>query len=174
MRGIDVFSLCAGAVGLVADFISLGGLVVTSNSEKAPSLLVWLTVLSSIVYSSAFLNFYTRKRMHDRYIRSYQNPRQIVSKDNLKVIEDGTESATALFCYPTIIVYTTMAFYLDDDYFFDGLGSIVWQNSTLLACVRGVIYGGIASAIVCLAINSAIAKVYEALEPRYKTEGARK
>ena len=174
MRGIDLFSLCAGAVGLIADFISLGGLVITSNSENAPSLLVWLAVLSSIVYSAAFLNFYTRKRMHHKYIRSYQNPLQIVSKENFRVIENGTESVTALFCYPTIIMYTAIAFYLDDDYFFDGLGSIVWQNSTVLACARGIIYGGIASAIICLLINSAITRIYEAFEPRYKSENSSK
>lgn len=174
MRTIDIFSVCAGGVGLIADFISLGSLVITSNSEKAPSLLVWLIVLLSVVYSAAFLNFYTRKKMHGRYVRSYQNPLQIVSKENFRVIENGAESVTALFCYPMIIGYITMAFYIDDDYLFDGLGNIVWQNSTLLACVRGIIYGGIASAIVCLSINSTVAKIYEALEPRYKSEEPRR
>lgn len=67
LSNLDIFALCTGIIGLLADVISLYGIVNSSDTTSKNSASgIWLIELFAIVYSVMFINFLIRKFFHNK------------------------------------------------------------------------------------------------------------
>ena len=71
LSNLDIFALATGIIGLLADVISLYGIVNSSDTSKNSTSGIWVIGLFAIVYSATFMNFLIRKFFHKK--KGYAN-----------------------------------------------------------------------------------------------------
>ena len=161
LNSIDKFGIVTGLIGLVADCVSLGSLFAISKSAQNPSFYIWLLVLLSIVYSIALVNFYARRYFRRRNLKNSLE----LSSASYRYIEKGTQSVTYLIGLPILICYFILAFFVDNNLFFDDIS--IFFHDIRLPITRGLFYGGGFAWLVCYYSNLLILNIYTAFDPSY-------
>jgi hypothetical protein len=154
LSNIDKFGLGTGLIGLVADVVSLAGLFTFSSSAQGTPIPIWIFVLISLIYSIAATNFYARRYFCKRVIR--RNER--LSRQELRRVEEGTASVTALISFPTLIAYFTFAFFAESEFF---------RLYFIQSITRGLCIGGLVAFLVVYCSQTLIRSIYRAFDPVY-------
>ncbi len=163
LSNLDKFSIVTGIIGLLADCISLGGVFVISKRSQTASFHIWILVLLTIIYSIALINFYSRSYFHKRSLLEYQEAKT----RKYRRIERGTQSITILIGFPLLICYFTLAFFVNNDLFFDEFFAYPYMHSIRLPITRGLLYGTIVAAIVCTFSHEIARNIYKAFDHSY-------
>jgi hypothetical protein len=199
MKASDVFSVFAGAVGLLADFIGLGGLLIVSRSSSSASPIIWVLVFVGILYSIAFTSFIVRRRMFKTFseqikalntrrtatvstemrrerakVEALNVDRRARINSYVKKIDSGVLSATLLVGIPLSVCFFLAVFYADATEYgfvleFLPLLSIGYED-LIYTLVGGIFYGSFLGYTVVLIIDQVVRRIYLALEADYPEE----
>ena len=181
VKATDIFGWVTGSVGLIADVVGLGGLVVASRVEQSNQFFVWVLLFLMTLYSVVLVSFFLRRHfysVHRRRIRSLDLTDQEYLREidffnrGMERIEQGSVSATCLVGVPIIICFVCAAFYVDSansgfDRAFGGIPSLIFVSNRLEYTLHGALYGLFLGIPLCLGINMLIRQIFLALEPEY-------
>ena len=181
MRRIDAFSLFAGSIGLIVDFIGIGGLIAVSKTSTDADPIIWVLSGLLILYSIAFVSFSTRKLLFKRYvnrIRTISSNEQLTEELEAEVsryilrVDRGTSSTTLLVGVPLFICFALAAAYIDSaesrlDQAFLFWPGMFGYNRVEYVLKGGFLYGTLIGLLLSSFIDLTMLSVYRALDPDY-------